>query len=804
MASQRIQFRQDTSIRWQAVNPVLAMGEPAYETDTGKQKIGDGRTPYKSLPYRLETGVQGPVGAVGAVGPAGPIGLQGIQGERGQVGAAGPANVLNVGTVAGGPTASATITGAVPAQTLNLVLPKGDTGPAGPPCALSIGAVTKGAQPSASVSGVAPNQILNLILPQGDQGIQGIQGIQGVVGPAGPVGPQGPVGAGVVVQGSITTWPPAANPADGDLWLAGATLPTGTPAGTVQGDGFVYDRPTNKWINVGQIRGPAGPQGNTGLTGPQGPVGLSNTLSIGSVTSGTNAGATLTGTAPAQVLNLVLPRGDQGIQGIQGIQGLVGLTGPAGPANSLTIGTVAQGASGTNPTATITGNSPAQTLSFTFPAPPVNVLTIGTVTQGPTAAATITGTPPNQVLNLTLPAPQITQATSFTVHPQNQSVFVGETVTLTANAQSTELNIVYKWQVSPSGSTTWTDIAGAGTSTYSFTAALADAGKRYRCVATTTSVGPVFSLVATVTVTVRAPGDGSVWSPTFGGGGSLNGVTFGANLFVNGNGLWSADGVTWQTAAPPGLSFGSRPVFGLGTFLSAQAGQSGSWYTSSDGKNWVTRLRPSGTTVSGNIVFGFGFGRFVALWSVTNPAPSVQAAHSTDGVNWTLCPAITGLTLTQITGIATGTGNSSLMVATGLVSNGPTNQYLASADGITWVVKTFPSVQSIQDITFGGTNFVAVGTGNQVFFTATPAAALTTATLTFTAASMPTTANWTGVAFGNSRFVAVAANSSTAANSANGSTWLQQTLSQNAVWSGVAFGANKFVAVGGSGSITSG
>ena len=49
-------------------------------------------------------------------------------GERGPAGATGPANSLSIGSVSGGTTASATITGTAPSQTLNLVLPKGTDG----------------------------------------------------------------------------------------------------------------------------------------------------------------------------------------------------------------------------------------------------------------------------------------------------------------------------------------------------------------------------------------------------------------------------------------------------------------------------------------------------------------------------------------------------------------------------------------------------------------------------------------------------------------------------------------------------
>lgn len=67
--------------------------------------------------------------------------------------------------------------------------------------------------------------------------------------------------------------------------------------------------------------GAAGPQGPQGETGPQGPAGPANTLVIGSVTTsapGSSAEATITGTAPNQTLNLVLPRGEQGPAGSGG------------------------------------------------------------------------------------------------------------------------------------------------------------------------------------------------------------------------------------------------------------------------------------------------------------------------------------------------------------------------------------------------------------------------------------------------------------------------------------------------------
>ena len=61
--------------------------------------------------------------------------------------------------------------------------------------------------------------------------------------------------------------------------------------------------------------GPQGETGATGATGATGPAGPANTLIIGTVTSGTEVSATITGEAPNQVLNLVLKQGDKGNPG---------------------------------------------------------------------------------------------------------------------------------------------------------------------------------------------------------------------------------------------------------------------------------------------------------------------------------------------------------------------------------------------------------------------------------------------------------------------------------------------------------
>ncbi len=53
----KIQLRRDTASNWTTNNPTPASGEPCFETDTGKFKIGDGATAYNDLAYQGDSGV---------------------------------------------------------------------------------------------------------------------------------------------------------------------------------------------------------------------------------------------------------------------------------------------------------------------------------------------------------------------------------------------------------------------------------------------------------------------------------------------------------------------------------------------------------------------------------------------------------------------------------------------------------------------------------------------------------------------------------------------------------------------------
>lgn len=303
-------------------------------------KGDDGDVGKDNYALAVENGFQGSVteyldslkGDKGDIGPAGPRGNTGPKGDKGDVGTG--VEILGTKASAGElPTSPAVgdawligndlyIYNGTAWQNVGPVRgPKGDTGPQGPKGDVGpkgTGLSAKGSVPTVADlpssgntvgdfwaveedgNGYAWNgtQWVNTGItrgpqgdagPKGDKGDQGPQGPQGDVGPkgdvgqdgpAGPKGDQGDPGAGVNPKGTVTSsgeLPPAGNSV-GDYFV---TEDTGT--------GYSWDGTT--WVDMGVVRGPAGPQGDIGPKGDQGDIG---------------------------------PKGDVGPQGAQGPQGDIG------------------------------------------------------------------------------------------------------------------------------------------------------------------------------------------------------------------------------------------------------------------------------------------------------------------------------------------------------------------------------------------------------------------------------------------------------------------------------------------------
>jgi hypothetical protein len=68
MPNIQLQFRRGANTEWASANPTLAAGELGLETGTALFKIGNGTTPWNSLPYGGLTGANGTNGAQGPQG----------------------------------------------------------------------------------------------------------------------------------------------------------------------------------------------------------------------------------------------------------------------------------------------------------------------------------------------------------------------------------------------------------------------------------------------------------------------------------------------------------------------------------------------------------------------------------------------------------------------------------------------------------------------------------------------------------------------------------------------------------------
>ena len=177
---------------------------------------------------------------------------------------------------------------------------KGDTGATGAKGVtptLKVGSTTTGnAGTNAIVTMTDSNNVytLNFVIPKGEKGDTGAKGEAGVKGQDGVKGADGITPT--LRVGNVTTLAAGSN----------ATV-------TMSENNNVYT------LNFGI---PKGNKGDTGASGGSGETTVVNpTITIGTVTSGDTASATITGDSPNYTLNLVLPKGDKGDKGDTGEAG---------------------------------------------------------------------------------------------------------------------------------------------------------------------------------------------------------------------------------------------------------------------------------------------------------------------------------------------------------------------------------------------------------------------------------------------------------------------------------------------------
>jgi hypothetical protein len=284
---------------------------------------------------------------------------------------------------------------------------------------------------------------------------------------------------------------------------------------------------------------------------------------------------------------------------------------------------------------------------------------------------------------------------------------------------------------------------------------------------------PVLSAEAAPTLGVwsmaTAPSPTGSWYAVDYGDGHFVAVGHGADVAV------SVDGATWVEQAAPDGSWRAL-TYGDGEFLAlSSASASAEEMVSTNGVNWTTRTGPTGPWTS----VAYGGGRFVAVSS------NGQIATSTDGVQWSVAWRHKNYDLASVAYgagrfVATDTAMGATIISSngvdwsrilplkagekwGAVAYGNGNfvqfdgsgsGYIAtSVYGYVWALHSYAPAQDFTDATFGCGEFVAAGqsTGTTNDFFSSPTAS------SWSTASVPmdSTSDWSGVAYGAHRFVAV-------------------------------------------------
>ena len=109
-------------------------------------------------------------------------------------------------------------------------------------------------------------------------------------------------------------------------------------------------------------------------------------------------------------------------------------------------------------------------------------------------------------------------------------------------------------------------------------------------------------------------------------------------------------------------------------------------------------------------------------------------------------------------------------------------------DGNGWMECTLPTSAQWQSVTYGNGKFVAVASNSNI-------SAYSTDGINWTQTTLPASKYWKSIAYGNGKFVAITYLSDISAYSTDGINWTQTTLPASKYWKSIAYGNGKFVAV---------
>jgi hypothetical protein len=179
-----------------------------------------------------------------------------------------------------------------------------------------------------------------------------------------------------------------------------------------------------------------------------------------------------------------------------------------------------------------------------------------------------------------------------------------------------------------------------------------------------------------------------------------------------------------------------------------------------------------------------------AAWAI--PATGNQFMVSTNISDWatsTQALVPTGVTWTCIAS-ASLTSDDYFVV---LPSGSDTALYTTSIND--WETTVLPQSGNYTGVAFGEGRFVGVRSDS-----ATPVVSLNGNTWANGGSNLPGSSSWSAITYGGGKFVAVSSSGTAAAYSLEGSTWLGATLPADTTWNSVVYGNGRFVAVNSDGT----
>ena len=271
--------------------------------------------------------------------------------------------------------------------------------------------------------------------------------------------------------------------------------------------------------------------------------------------------------------------------------------------------------------------------------------------------------------------------------------------------------------------------------------------------------------------TLSEKGSWTVLSSTFGNGLFVAVRSFNSNVV-----LTSSDGINWTKTTLPVSSNWSGIDYGNGKFVAISYHDGGKTVVSEDGITWIQGQLPAINLSGWNSIF-YGNGIFIVT------SLSEDCAISTDGINWTKKSLPTGCVGNWGRGIAYGSG---LFVVISSTTTG-SNFLATSPDGNIWTTITLPTSAVWTDISYGNSTFVIISRDSDKTLTSNDG-------LNWVEGAMPSSGRWWGLTYGKDRFVAFQGSGgggNITAVSFDGINWTQNTHQFTADWTDIVYGGSE-------------